>query len=170
MGYLLASPIRRFFEKPEELVSPFLHEGMTAVDYGCGMGFFSLPMARIVGPSGRVIAVDIQEKMLKALQRRARRANLSNIEPLKPDALDQIPDRVVDFVAAIHVVHELPDPKAFFREIKRIMRLNSRVLVIEPKFHVTETEFRNSIGLAKSEGFSPTQDYVPATRAQILQS
>ena len=63
MGYLLANPLRRLLEEPEKLIGPFVKEGMTVVDYGCGMGFFTLPMARLVGPGGKVIAVDVQEKM-----------------------------------------------------------------------------------------------------------
>lgn len=169
MGYLLASPLRRFLEKPEELVGPFLRKGMIVVDYGCGMGFFSLPIAKIVGPSGKVLAVDIQQKMLKNLKRRAHKADLYNIEPMNPDELTQVPEHSVDFVAAIHVVHEIPEPETFFYQMKRIMKKNAKLLIIEPKFHVTDKELVNSVQIARSVGFSPTQDHVPATRAQVLQ-
>ncbi len=170
MGYVLACPVRRFLEKPEELVGTFLSKGMNVLDYGCGMGFFSLPMARIIGDCGRVFAVDIQEKMLRTLMRRAKRAHLSNIDPVTPEDLRLISDRVIDFVAAIHVVHELPDPKAFFAEMKRIMKPNSKMLVIEPKFHVSEKDFLKSIEFGLREGFTPTSDNVPAARALVLKS
>jgi len=169
MGYILASPIRRFLERPEELLGPFLREGMTVMDYGCGMGFFSIPMAKAVGPSGKVIAVDIQEKMLASLERRARRARLSNIQLLTPNDLTSLPDHTVEFVAALHVVHELPDPSAFFRDMARIMKPQAKLLVVEPKFHVNEVELLKSIAAAQSAGFEPTQDHVCATRARVLQ-
>ncbi len=168
LGYILASPIRRLLENPEELVGPFLRKGMIVMDYGCGMGFFSIPMARMVGSTGKVIAVDIQEKMLVSLERRARRARLSNIELLMPSELVKLPDRTAEFVAALHVVHELPDPIAFFRLMRRIMKLDAKLLVIEPKFHVNEDEFMKSIMVAQSAGFVPTNDHICATRAQVL--
>ncbi|MGC8906412.1 MAG: class I SAM-dependent methyltransferase [Desulfomonilaceae bacterium] len=169
MGYVLASPIRRFLEKPEELVGPFLREGMTVMDYGCGMGFFTIPMAHMVGTSGKVLAVDIQEKMLVSLQRRARRARLSNIQLLTPHDLPHLPDHTVEFVAALHVVHEIPDPAAFFRDMARLMKPHGKILVVEPKFHVNETEFLKSIDVALPFGFTPTTERVCATRAQVLQ-
>ena len=77
IGYLLASPLRRWIsEKPEQLLAPFVRKGMTVVEPGPGMGFFTIPLARMIGPSGRVIAVDIQPKMLASLDRRATRAGM----------------------------------------------------------------------------------------------
>ncbi len=170
MGYVLASPIRRFLEKPEELVGPFLREGMTVMDYGCGMGFFTIPMAHMVGMSGKVLAVDIQEKMLISLERRARRARLSNIQLLTPQDLPHLPDHTVEFVAALHVVHEIPDPLGLLlRDMARLMKPHAKMLVVEPKFHVNEAEFLKSIDAAQSFGFTPTTERVCATRAQVLQ-
>ncbi len=60
LGYLLVSPLRRLFQDPTEIVRPYAGEGMTVLDVGCGMGFFSLPMARLVGDRGRVVCVDLQ--------------------------------------------------------------------------------------------------------------
>ena len=50
VGYLLANPLRRIFENPDKLLAPFVCNGMTVIDYGCGMGFFTIPLARLVGP------------------------------------------------------------------------------------------------------------------------
>ena len=79
LGYVLASPIRRLFEKPEEILTPFVEPGMTVLDVGSAMGFFSLPLARLVGPEGRVVCLDVQQRMLSALDRRARRRGLEHI-------------------------------------------------------------------------------------------
>ncbi len=76
---LLASPVRRWMgENPEALLTPYVREGMTVLEPGPGMGFFTLPLARMVGPAGRVVAVDIQARMLDALERRARKAGLTS--------------------------------------------------------------------------------------------
>ena len=77
VGYLLACPIRRWFQKPQEIFAPYVTEGMTILDVGCAMGFFSLPLARMVWPQGRVICVDLQERMIKSLNKRAYKAGLS---------------------------------------------------------------------------------------------
>jgi ubiquinone/menaquinone biosynthesis C-methylase UbiE len=153
VGYLLANPLRRLLEKPEKLLGPFLQEGMIAIDYGCGMGFFTLPMAKMVGTRGRVIAVDLQEKMLSRMQKRASRAGLSDrIEPVLADSNGASIQGPVDFVAALYVVHELPDPTAFFSQMRTIMKRGAKLLMVEPGFHVTEAEFAESINSAESIG------------------
>jgi ubiquinone/menaquinone biosynthesis C-methylase UbiE len=170
VGYLLVSPLRRLLENPEKLLSPFVRQGMTVVDYGCAMGFFTLPMARMVGLHGKVIAVDIQEKMLIRLKRRAERAGLlDRIQPTRPEDVEKLKDGVVDFAAAIHVVHELTEPQAFFREMRRVLKPGGKLLVVEPTFHVGQVDFEASIKHAVTAGFTPTNDAVPAGRAQVLQ-
>lgn len=110
LGYLLASPIRRWGQNPEELLAPYVREGMMVLEPGPGMGFFTLPMARMTGPAGRVVAVDIQPRMLDSLKRRARKAGLTGrIETrlAQPDSMG-IGDLkgAIDFVLAFAVVHE----------------------------------------------------------------
>ena len=78
LGYLLASPLRRLMRDPTRILAPRIREGMTILEPGPGMGFFTLAMARLAGPSGRVVAVDIQPRMLAALERRAFASNAKN--------------------------------------------------------------------------------------------
>ena len=81
VGYLLINPLRKLFENPNKILGPFVQEGMIVLEPGCGMGYFTLPLARMVGPKGRIVAVDIQPKMLSGLRRRAQKAGLlSRIE------------------------------------------------------------------------------------------
>ena len=69
VGYLLVSPIRRWFEKPEEVLGPHLESGATALDVGCAMGYFSLPLAELVGPDGRVVvATQFSEYALPTME------------------------------------------------------------------------------------------------------
>ena len=67
LGYLLASPIRKLVYDPRSILGAYVKPGMTALDIGCAMGFFSLPLARLAGPRGKIICVDLQEKMLQLL-------------------------------------------------------------------------------------------------------
>src|ERR1700690_3097837 len=78
IGPLLASPLRRFLYSPEDLLVAYVEKGMTVLDIGCGMGFFSLPLARMVGSTGKVICVDLQEKMIKGLVRREIKTGLAD--------------------------------------------------------------------------------------------
>ena len=110
-GYLLASRIRRLVLRPETMVQPFIKEGMRVLEVGPGMGFFTLPMARMLGPRGKVVEVDIQERMLRALRRRAVKAGLEDRIDYRFSAADSL--RVddlrgsVDFALAVAVVHEV---------------------------------------------------------------
>ena len=76
VGYFLASPLRRLVHNPSTILRPFVSEGMTVFEPGPGMGYFTMELARLVGRSGRVVAIDVQPNMLAELRRRAGRAGL----------------------------------------------------------------------------------------------
>ena len=156
IGYLLASPIRRLWQNPARILPPYVRVGMTVLEPGPGMGFFTLDIARLVGPSGRVVTVDVQPRMIEALRRRARRDGL----------LDRIDARVVeagsmalagldgsiDFVFACAVVHEWPSSAQFFAEAARAMKTGAKLLLAEPAGHVTGAEFLEQIAAAERNG------------------
>jgi 2-polyprenyl-3-methyl-5-hydroxy-6-metoxy-1,4-benzoquinol methylase len=159
IGYFLLNPLRKLVENPDRMFGPFVREGMVVLEPGCAMGFFTLPLARMVGPSGRVIALEIQDKMLAVLGRRAQKAGLTDrIELRRINAdgyrLDDLSGRV-DFAAAIHVVHEIPDKTLFFTEIWKALRPGGRLLVVEPKGHVSREQFEETIAMAEKAGFTP---------------
>jgi 2-polyprenyl-3-methyl-5-hydroxy-6-metoxy-1,4-benzoquinol methylase len=118
VGYLLLNPLRKFVENPDRLFSKYVREGMTVLEPGCGPGFFTLPLARMAGPTGRVVAVDLQEKMLDILRKRAQKAGLEDridFRRVKPEGmgLADLADSV-DFTVAMHMVHEVRDKDTFF--------------------------------------------------------
>ena len=157
IGYFLASPLRRFFHKPEQIVSPYLKEGMTVLEVGPGMGFFTLPMARLVGPQGKIICIDVQDRMIKSLMRRASRAGLANriITRLTSGDSLQAEDFAnrIDFALLFAVVHEVPNQEKLFREVHATLKENSLVLISEPKGHVTAEGFNQTLAVAKRNGF-----------------
>jgi 2-polyprenyl-3-methyl-5-hydroxy-6-metoxy-1,4-benzoquinol methylase len=156
IGYLLLSPLRRLAENPEKILGPYLQPGMTAIDIGCAMGYFSIPMARLVGPGGRVICVDIQERMLATLTRRARRkgvdqiieTRLSSDESLGLDDLQGL----ADLVLAMHVVHETTYPEQFLQEAASTLKPGGHLLVFEPKGHVSPADFGETKALVTAPG------------------
>jgi ubiquinone/menaquinone biosynthesis C-methylase UbiE len=159
LGYFLVSPLRRLVEDPEKIVGPYVSEGMTVLEPGPGMGFFTLEMARRVGSSGRIIAVDLQPRMIASLKRRAARAGVLEridarvAEPgsLKLDGMDGS----VDFALAFAVVHELPDVAAFFAEVARALKPGANALVAEPAGHVTPEDFETELQTATRAGLHP---------------
>ena len=152
VGYLLASPIRRLFQNPERILQSHVKAGMTILDVGCAMGFFTLPMARLVGDGGQVIAVDLQEKMTRSLRRRARKADLlQRIETRTCSgtslSIDDLEGRI-DFALAFAVLHEMPDIAGALASISRSLRPGGRLLIAEPTGHVSEQEFGRTSAIA----------------------
>jgi ubiquinone/menaquinone biosynthesis C-methylase UbiE len=162
MGYVLASPFRRFGQDPHQILAPHMFEGMTVLEPGPAMGFFTLELARLVGSKGRVIAIDIQPKMLNALARRAKKVHLeSRIELRQPEANRMCADDIheaVDFVLAFAVVHELPDAEAFFGEMFQVLKPEGRMLLSEPSGHVDEKNWDQTVLQALTAGFQKQQD------------
>jgi ubiquinone/menaquinone biosynthesis C-methylase UbiE len=158
LGYLLASPIRRWFEKPEEVLGPHLKSGATALDVGCAMGFFSLPMAELVGPSGRVICVDLQERMIRSLRKRAARAGVSDRIETRVCSTRSLDIRDleggVDFALAYAVVHEVPDAAPFLAEIGNALASGGRFLIAEPRGHVSAEALEETAEAAREAGLS----------------
>ena len=156
LGFLLVNPFRRLMHDPEKIMCPFVEKGMTVLDIGPGMGFFTLPLAEMVGPGGRVFAVDVQEKMLQSLKSRAGKARLADriiTRVCKPDSLDPGEfEGTIDFALAFAVVHEAPDEQAFFHDVSRSLKPGARCLVAEPKGHVSVREFEQSLSAAEREG------------------
>jgi ubiquinone/menaquinone biosynthesis C-methylase UbiE len=126
--------------QPCQILEPYVRVGMTVLEPGPGMGFFTLELARLVGPSGRVVAADIQPKMLDGLKRRAQKAGVVgrlDVRLAQPDALglDDLRDKV-DFVLAFAMVHEMPSASRFFQEASRAMMAGANLLLAEPAGHV----------------------------------
>jgi len=158
VGYLLASPVRKLSQNPEKILSPYIREGMKVLDVGCAMGFFSLPMARMVGSNGKVICIDVQEKMLIALKKRARKAGLSHrieTQTCNHDSLGLYHlKKEIDFALAFAVLHEVPNSSNFYSEIFEILTHTGKFLVAEPRGHVSENDFRTSVSVAEQNGFN----------------
>jgi ubiquinone/menaquinone biosynthesis C-methylase UbiE len=173
VGYLLASPLRRLFQNPKQILSPYVKEGMKVLDIGCAMGFFSLPLSEMVGPGGRVICVDVQEKMIATLEKRAQKAGLSdNIEarvcPKGSLGLEDLKEQI-DFALASAVVHEVPDSSSFFKEVCAAIKPTGRLLVIEPKGHVSQKDFELTVSTAKHAGFQLLDEpQISRSRAVLL--
>ena len=109
-----------------------LTEGMTVCDLGCGNGYWTLPMGRDVGETGRVLAVDIQREMLKKLRVRAAKAKLNNIEPILGDVDDpNLPDGEIDLLLMVDVYHEFSHPETMLWAIRNSLAPEGVVALLE---------------------------------------
>jgi ubiquinone/menaquinone biosynthesis C-methylase UbiE len=149
------NPLRRLLQKPDEILKGLVKEGDTAVDIGCGIGYFTIPLARMVGKSGKVIAVDLQEKMLKGMEKRAVKNSLKDriiSHKCTPGSLDV--KEPADFILAFYMVHEVPDQERFFGEIKQMLKPAGHILVVEPGMHVKADAFEKTVKTAQSCGLN----------------
>lgn len=175
LGYVLASPLRRLFlfQDPVQLLSPYVQAGMTVLEPGPGMGFFTLELARLAGPAGRVVAVDIQPKMVASLKRRLTRAGLLervDARLVPPDSM-RLGDLAgqVDFVLACYMVHELPAGNRFFTEVAEALKPGGCLLLAEPAGHVKAPMFESELQAAAQAGLEPvSRPVIRRSRAALL--
>jgi SAM-dependent methyltransferase len=173
LGYFLASPVRRWFSSPMEILAPYVREGMVVLEPGPGMGFFTLDLARMVGASGRVIAVDVQPKMLDGLRRRAAKAGLLpriDIRLARSDSMG-LSDLAasIDFALAFAVVHEVPSAAAFFAEVADSVKAGGCLLLAEPSGRVKEPQFQAELTLAAQAGLKlEARPIIRRSRAALL--
>ena len=148
---------------------------MSALDVGCGMGFFSLPLAKLVGEKGKVLCVDFQEEMIKGLVRRAKKTGLAEMIDARICSQNSlgVNDLVgkIDFALVFALVHEVPDKKRFFSEVYTTMKQSGKLLLAEPRGHVSRPDFERTVSIAQSAGFAVLRDLeVRRSRAVLLRT
>jgi predicted O-methyltransferase YrrM len=158
LGYFLISPIRRWMQNPSEIVGLYVREGMTVLEPGPGMGFFTLELARRVGPRGRVIAVDVQPRMIAGLKRRLAKAGLADRVDTRlalegSMGLQDLAGKV-DFTLAMAVVHEMPSAGRLFQEAAAAMKPGAALLLAEPSGHVKAEMFAAELQAAAEAGLT----------------
>ena len=173
LGYILASPLRRLMQDPAAIVQPYVRQGMTVLEPGPGMGFFTLELARRVGPNGRVVAVDIQRRMISGLKRRLARAGLLERVEARVATTDSLGltdlNGRVDFALVMAVVHETPGPAWFFSQVAETMKPGGIVLLAEPTGHVKDADFKAEIDAAAAAGLVVTEHpAIPHSQTALL--
>lgn len=129
----LERPERGEEEKPEIVIEALqLKGGETVVDFGAGSGYYTFRLAKAVGPTGAVIAADIEPKMLDFIRQRAARENLINVGLLRTTETDpRLPPNRVDLVLMVDVYHELNFPYEIMSKIRLALKPKGRVVLIE---------------------------------------
>ena len=155
IAFFLDNWFRRLIQHPKKVVGPYVNKGDTVIDMGCGPGYFSIDMAKMVGAKGKVIAVDIQEKMLQHVRKKARKHDVElRMDYLLAGAHQSRLDQQADFILAFYMIHETPDVKQTLEEFRRLIRENGKILAVEPKMHVSQSAFEDMIQTAQEVGLT----------------
>ena len=121
--------------KPDQIIEAIaLKHGQSIADIGSGGGYFSLRFAKMVGEEGRVYAVDIKPEFLEYVKNSAREEGLDNVIPMlvSRDKLD-LPEKGLDLIFMRNVTHHIPNRVEYFKSLKRFLKPNGRIAIIEYK-------------------------------------
>jgi ubiquinone/menaquinone biosynthesis C-methylase UbiE len=164
------NPFRRLIHNPYKILKPYINKGMTALDIGPGMGYFTIPMAKLVGEKGKVIAADLQAPMLEGIRRRALKAGVAERIKLHQTSTEKIGiSEAVDFCLAFWMVHEVVNRQDFIEQIASVLKPSGLLLIVEPKIHVAQQSFDATIDLAKKSGLTLIEEpKVFISRAGLL--
>ena len=161
---------RKWIHNPNKILGEYVNEGMVVLDVGCGPGLYSVEMAKMVGESGKVIAADLQEGMLKKLKNKIQGTEIeTRIELHKCDENRIGITEKVNLVFAFYMVHEVPNQETFLAEMCSILTPGGTFFIIEPSFHVSKQAFEETLTKAVAIGFKPIKTpRVALSRAQVL--
>jgi ubiquinone/menaquinone biosynthesis C-methylase UbiE len=120
-------------EQPEAMLDALkIPKGATVADVGAGAGYHSIRLARRVGPSGTVLASDLQPEMLKMLQSNARQARVKNVKPIRATQLEtKLPEAAVDLILMVDVYHECSDPEITLQGLLKALKPHGRLVLVE---------------------------------------
>jgi ubiquinone/menaquinone biosynthesis C-methylase UbiE len=139
----LDNSLRRWLHKPQKILGSYIKQGMAVLDLGCGPGVFTVEIAKLVGESGKVVAADLQDGMLKIVDRKINGTALEKRVVLHKCQENSIGlDEKMDFILAFWMVHEVPDHERLFKELKSLLKPDGRLYIVEPKFHVNRSAFQ----------------------------
>jgi ubiquinone/menaquinone biosynthesis C-methylase UbiE len=150
----LDNSARKILQNPRKILNPYITEGMTVLDLGCGPGYFSLEIAELVKDSGKVIAADLQEGMLEKVNNKIKGTDLEQRVTLHKCQTDRIGvAEKVDFALVFYMLHEVPDQDKFLQELKSLLNPGGRIYISEPKMHVSRKSFEKMIIKIEDTGF-----------------
>jgi ubiquinone/menaquinone biosynthesis C-methylase UbiE len=161
---------RKLIHDQYKILSPYIKEGDTILDVGPGMGYFTIPMAKMAGEGARVIAADIQEAMLAAIKKRALQRGMEKRITLHLSSSASLGlEGKFDFILAFWMAHEVPDKLRLFGELHSLLKDEGKFLMVEPKFHVSKAQFAQTLQIAQEAGFTPAENpQIPLSMSVLL--
>jgi 2-polyprenyl-3-methyl-5-hydroxy-6-metoxy-1,4-benzoquinol methylase len=167
--YTFDNPLRRLVQDPHRILEPYVREGMVCADIGCGMGYFTVEMARLVGDSGRVFAVDLQHQQLRRVESRARRAGVrQRVELVQASETSLGLSKPLHFALLFAVLHEAPDTQGLLLALHNSLAEGAVALIAEPIVHVPASCVERSRRIALQLGFEELQPQAPIALSHLL--
>jgi ubiquinone/menaquinone biosynthesis C-methylase UbiE len=154
MAYTFDNPLRKLIHNPKKMFKEYVKEGMTVMDIGCGLGCFSIGLAKMVDKKGKVYSVDLQKGMLDRLTKRAKRAGTADIigtHQCEPSKIGL--DARLDFALAFWMIHETPDTHDLLKQIYALLKPGGVLYIAEPKKHVSKTNLNEMATFTENIGF-----------------
>ncbi len=120
-------------ENPQAAINALgLKAGMVVCDLGAGSGYYSIRMAKKVGPQGKVYAVDVQPGMIELLEKRIKNDKIKNVIPVLSTPTDpKLPDNQIDVMILVDVYHEFEEPQQMLRKIRKSLKDSGRLVLLE---------------------------------------
>jgi ubiquinone/menaquinone biosynthesis C-methylase UbiE len=150
----LDNSLRKLFQNPHRILKSYIAKGMTVLDLGCGPGYFTMEIVKMLNNSGKTIAADLQDGMLKKLTEKIKGTELEKRIVLHKCEESRIGiSEKVDFVLAFYMIHEVKNKDNLFLELKSILNPDGKILIVEPMFHVSKKAFEEMIVRLEATGF-----------------
>jgi ubiquinone/menaquinone biosynthesis C-methylase UbiE len=147
-------------EPKENLLQVGLVAGQVVLDYGCGVGSYTIPAAQIVGKEGVAYALDKHPLAIDMVEKRATREGLANVRTIYSDRATGLPDQSVDVVLLYDVLHAIPDKQSLLQELGRVLKPGG-ILSVRPE-HMNRADF---LEIMETSGlFRPEKDRGEAYR------
>ncbi len=129
----LDRPEREAEEAPSKAIAALdLPRGAVVADVGAGSGYYTVRLAKVVGPAGRVVATDLQPAMLDIVRDKVAREKLTNVTLVQGRADDPVlPPATFDLILMVDVYHELASPQVFVRKLKEALKPDGRLVLVE---------------------------------------
>lgn len=153
----IAGPLRLIFQNPKKVLGDYIKPGMAVLDIGCGEGFFSIGMAKLVAPDGKAVCIDLKSEAIEKLKARAIKAGLSNSTDARVCNRNNLGvgdlDGCIDFALAFYVVHHAADIPGLMTQVYRALKPAGRFLIVDPKHHASKEYCEHIESEGREAGF-----------------
>lgn len=150
----LESRLRQLLQNPKRILEKYVQPGMTILDLGCGTGYFTIEIARLLGDSGKVFAADVQKGMLEILRQKLNDSKLQHKIQIHncPEDCICLTEKF-DFILAFYTFHEMKYLDNIIAELKTLIKPETKILIAEQQFHVSKYTFKTLIQKMEVNGF-----------------